>query len=97
VVKRQKKFLVLLFFLFIIGFWFYLAKNRDILNSIYREKEIRVLVKGENDKIQLLKVPQGSKLKDIYPNVDIEIHSNELLNLERELSDGDIIDFTKGL
>ena len=54
------------------------------------------LIKDGNEVSSVVVIPQGSKVKDLIKLKKLEKQNLEIHDLERELSDGDIIDFEKG-
>ena len=89
---NSKNLLVLSVFLGIVGAWIYGNKNRHLLDYIYKEQDIRVIINGK-----VVKIPEGSRVKDALGHINEGYSELEDLDLERELSDGDIIELNKGL
>ena len=89
---NSKNLLVLSLFLGILGTWIYGNKNRQLLDYIYKEQDIRVIINGK-----VIRIPEGSRVKDALGLLNEGYSVLEDLDLERELSDGDIIDLNKGL
>ena len=89
---NSKNLLVLSIFLGIIGAWIYGNKNRHLLDYIYKEQDIRVIINGK-----VVRIPEGSRVKDALGLINEGYSELEVLDLERELSDGDIIELNKGL
>jgi len=92
VLVNSKNLLVLSIFLGIIGAWIYGNKNRYLLDYIYKEQDIRVIINGK-----VVRIPEGSRVKDALGLINEGYSELEDLDLERELSDGDIIELNKGL
>jgi len=92
VLVNLKNLLVLSIFLGIVGVWIYGNKNRQLLDYIYKEQEIRVIINGK-----VVRIPEGSRVKDALGLINEGYSELEDLDLERELSDGDIIELNKGL
>lgn len=91
---NSKNLLVLSIFLGIVGAWIYGNKNRHLLDYIYKEQDIRVIINGK-----VVRIPEGSRVKDALGLISEGYSELEDLDLdlERELSDGDIIELNKGL
>lgn len=89
---NSKNLLVLSIFLGIVGAWIYVNKNRHLLDYIYKEQDIRVIINGK-----VIRIPEGSRVKDALGLINEGYSELEDLDLERELSDGDIIELNKGL
>jgi hypothetical protein len=91
---NSKNLLVLSIFLGIVGAWIYSNKNRHLLDYIYKEQDIRVIINGK-----VVRIPEGSRVKDAFGLINEGYSELEALDLdlERELSDGDIIELNKGL
>ena len=89
---NSKNLLVLSIFLGIVGVWGYVNKNRHLLDYIYKEQDIRVIINGK-----VVRIPEGSRVKDVLGLINEGYSELEDLDLERELSDGDIIELNKGL
>jgi hypothetical protein len=89
---NSKNLLVLSLFLGILGVWIYGNKNRQLLDYIYKEQDIRVIINGK-----VIRIPEGSRVKDALGLLNEGYSVLEDLDLERELSDGDIIYLNKGL
>lgn len=91
---NSKNLLVLSIFLGIVGAWIYGNKNRHLLDYIYKEQDIRVIINGK-----VVRIPEGSRVKDALGLINEGYSELEDLDLdlERELSDGDIIELNKGL
>jgi hypothetical protein len=89
---NSKNLLVLSIFLGIVGVWGYVNKNRHLLDYIYKEQDIRVIINGK-----VIRIPEGSRVKDALGLLNEGYSELEDLDLERELSDGDIIELNKGL
>lgn len=91
---NSKNLLVLSIFLGIVGAWIYSNKNRHLLDYIYKEQDIRVIINGK-----VVRIPEGSRVKDALGLINEGYSELEDLDLdlERELSDGDIIELNKGL
>lgn len=89
---NSKNLLVLSIFLGIVGAWIYGNKNRHLLDYIYIEQDIRVIINGK-----VVRIPEGSRVKDALGLINEGYSELEDLDLERELSDGDIIELNKGL
>lgn len=89
---NSKNLLVLSVFFGIVGAWIYGNKNRYLLDYIYKEQDIRVIINGK-----VVKIPEGSRVKDAIGHINEGYSELEDLDLERELSDGDIIELNKGL
>ncbi len=88
----SKNLLVLSIFIGIVGLWIYANKNRHLLDYIYKEHDIRVIINGK-----VIRIPEGSRVKDALSLINEGYSELEDLDLERELSDGDIIELNKGL
>jgi len=93
---KLKNAVLLLFFLGISIIWFYLKDNRHILNFIFQEHDIRVIIRNLEDKESVLKVPVGSRVRDVLNTIDYKLVYSENPELDRVLSDGDFIDLKKG-
>jgi hypothetical protein len=93
---KPKNFLVIIIFLGFLLTWFILKNNRQLLDYVYKESEIRIIVKDGNEVSSVVVIPQGSKVRDLIKLKKLEKLNLEIHDLERELSDGDIIDFEKG-
>jgi plastocyanin domain-containing protein len=93
---KPKNFLVIIIFLGFLLTWFTLKNNRQLLDYVYKESEIRIIVKDGNEVSSVVVIPQGSKVRDLIKLKKLEKLNLEIHDLERELSDGDIIDFEKG-
>jgi len=93
---KPKNILVIIIFLGFLVTWNYLKNNRQLLDYVYKENEIRIIIKDGNNVSSVVVVPQGSKVSDLIKLKKLEKLNLEIHDLERELSDGDIIDFEKG-
>ncbi len=93
---KPKNILVIIIFLGFLVTWIYLKNNRQLLDYVYKESEIRVIIKDGNEVSSVVVIPQGSKVKDLIKLKNLDKQNLEIHDLERELSDGDIIDFEKG-
>jgi plastocyanin domain-containing protein len=93
---KPKNFLVIIIFLGFLLTWFTLKNNRQLLDYVYKESEIRIIIKDGNEVSSVVVIPQGSKVRDLIKLKKLEKLNLEIHDLERELSDGDIIDFEKG-
>jgi len=93
---KPKNILVIVIFLGFLVTWFYLKNNRQLLDYVYKESEIRIIVKDGSEVSSVVVIPQGSKVRDLIKLKKLEKLNLEIHDLERELSDGDIIDFEKG-
>jgi plastocyanin domain-containing protein len=93
---KPKNILVIVIFLGFLVTWFYLKNNRQLLDYVYKESEIRIIVKDGSEVSSVVVIPHGSKVRDLIKLKKLEKLNLEIHDLERELSDGDIIDFEKG-
>ncbi len=93
---KPKNILVIIIFLGFLVTWIYFKNNRQLLDYVYKESEIRVIIKDGNEVSSVVVIPQGSKVKDLVKLKNLDKQNLEIHDLERELSDGDIIDFEKG-
>jgi hypothetical protein len=89
---NSKNLLVLSIFLGIVGAWIYGNKNRHLLDYIYKEQDIRVIINGK-----VVRIPEGSRVKDVLGLINEGYSELEGLDIERELSYVDIIELNKGL
>ncbi len=87
-----KNILVVSLFLGIFVVLISIKDNLPLLGSIYKEQEIRVIINGN-----VIRIPEGSRVKDALEQANEGYSKLEDLDLERELSDGDIIELNKGL
>jgi len=94
--SKINRILLLIFFLLISIIWFYLKDNRHIFNFIFQEKEIRVILKNQTDETSVLRIQEGTRVRDVLKIVNYEVINSENPELDRQLSDGDFIDLKKG-
>ena len=87
-----KNILVVSLFLGIFVVLISIKENISLLGYIYKEQEIRVIINGT-----IIRIPEGSRVKDALEKANEGYSKLENLDLERELSDGDIIELNKGL
>jgi hypothetical protein len=77
----------------------YIRNNRNLIESIYPEKRIRVQILGEVKKPGHYSVPLGTVIQDIFvlagglnPKANIEY-----VDVDRELKDGEVLNIGTGM